>query len=307
MKLSIVIPIYRVEATLDRCIESVVSQDYTNFEVILVDDGSPDRCPQKCDEWALRDNRIRVIHKPNGGLSDARNAGIRQAQGDYITFLDSDDYIAVHTYLPLMDYLTLHPETDIIEYPASILCGSPHEQQLRFKGITVYRDMEKYWYQCEAYQHSYAWNKLYRAALFDEVSFPVGMVFEDIHTLFRLLQHTDTLVTIDMGCYYYCYNPQGITATADGEALRMHLQHHIEILRSTIRRDALFQAYYMQVLNIQIDVYDATGDDPILPLFSVNPSFFKGARRIKASILNHLGINNLCRIFKLTHKIWRNR
>ena len=81
MKLSIVIPVYRVEGTLDRCVESVLIQDVDDMEVILVDDGSPDSCPQMCDQWAVRDNRIQVIHKENGGLSDARNAGIDIAQG----------------------------------------------------------------------------------------------------------------------------------------------------------------------------------------------------------------------------------
>ena len=114
MKLSIVIPVYRVETTLDRCVESVVTQDYDDFEIILVDDGSPDRCPQLCDEWARRDPRISVIHKPNGGLSDARNAGIDVARGDFLTFIDSDDYIAPHTLSQLMP---LTDEADLIEYP----------------------------------------------------------------------------------------------------------------------------------------------------------------------------------------------
>ena len=90
MKLSIIIPVYRVEATLDRCVKSVLKQDINDMEVILVDDGSPDGCPKMCDEWAEKDSRISVIHKENGGLSDARNAGIDVACGDYITFVDSE-------------------------------------------------------------------------------------------------------------------------------------------------------------------------------------------------------------------------
>ena len=91
MKLSIVIPVYLVESTLKRCVESVLSQDVEDMEVILVDDGSPDNCPKICDEWGRKDNRIMVIHKENGGLSEARNAGIDIASGDFITFVDSDD------------------------------------------------------------------------------------------------------------------------------------------------------------------------------------------------------------------------
>ena len=92
MKISIIVPIYNVENYLDKCIKSIVNQSFKNLEIILVDDGSPDRCPQMCDAWAERDARIRVIHKENGGPSSARNAGIELASGDYVIFLDPDDY-----------------------------------------------------------------------------------------------------------------------------------------------------------------------------------------------------------------------
>ena len=91
---SIIIPVYKVEKFLDECVKSVVAQTYRNLEILLVDDGSPDDCPAMCDAWATRDPRVRVIHKPNGGLSDARNAGIAQATGSYIYFADSDDTVA---------------------------------------------------------------------------------------------------------------------------------------------------------------------------------------------------------------------
>ena len=92
--ITIVIPIYKVEKYLDKCIKSVINQTYKNLEIILVDDGSPDNCPKKCDEYEKKDTRIKVIHKENGGLSDARNAGIDIAKGKYITFIDSDDYVS---------------------------------------------------------------------------------------------------------------------------------------------------------------------------------------------------------------------
>ena len=93
-KISIIVPVYRVEQYLDKCIQSIVDQTYSNLEIILIDDGSPDRCPQICDEWSLRDPRIKVIHQENGGVSAARNTGIRVARGDLIYFVDSDDWIA---------------------------------------------------------------------------------------------------------------------------------------------------------------------------------------------------------------------
>ena len=95
--ISVVLPIYNVENYLDRCINSIVHQTYDNLEIILIDDGSPDSCPQKCDEWAKKDNRIKVIHKKNAGLGMARNTGIENASGEYLCFCDSDDYIDLET------------------------------------------------------------------------------------------------------------------------------------------------------------------------------------------------------------------
>ena len=101
--ISVIIPIYKVEEFLDKCISSVVNQTYYDLEIILVDDGSPDNCPIMCDKWAERDERIKVIHKVNGGLSDARNAGIQIAKGDFIAFVDSDDWIAPNMYQMMVD------------------------------------------------------------------------------------------------------------------------------------------------------------------------------------------------------------
>ena len=117
MKLSIIIPVYRVEATLNRCVESVTNQSFDDFEVILVDDGSPDKCPQMCDEWAQKDPRITVIHQTNAGLSAARNAGIDRAQGDYLTFVDSDDFIGTETLGEVVEQLD---DNDILEYPVAV-------------------------------------------------------------------------------------------------------------------------------------------------------------------------------------------
>ena len=96
--ISIIVPIYKVESYLDECVTSIVNQTYRNIQIILVDDGSPDRCGKICDDWMLKDKRITVIHKENGGLSDARNAGLEKATGDYIAFVDSDDWIEPQMY-----------------------------------------------------------------------------------------------------------------------------------------------------------------------------------------------------------------
>ena len=106
--ISIIVPVYKVEKYLDRCIESVLAQTYTDFELILVDDGSPDNCPAMCDAWAEKDSRIRVIHKPNGGLSSARNAGLDIMKGEYVTFIDSDDTVLPNYLERLLTALTVN-------------------------------------------------------------------------------------------------------------------------------------------------------------------------------------------------------
>lgn len=307
MKLSIVIPVYRTEDTLDRCVRSVLRQDMPDMEVILVDDGSPDYCPVLCDEWAVKDPRIRVIHKENGGLSDARNAGIDIATGEYITFVDSDDYICRQTYETLMQRLEKEPSIDILEYPMAVHYGSPRQYLIDFESETTYHDMETYWLEGRAYQHTYACNKIFRKSLFDEVRFPVGKVFEDAYTLPLLLKRAQTVATSNEGLYYYCINSFGITQTADGEALRMLLQPHVEMISQIERRDKDFQTYYLHVLNIQMDVYEQTGDDPILPCLPIRPDYFTGIAKVKVIVLNTLGIKRLCKLNKLVHKLWRNR
>ena len=110
--ISVIIPVYKVEKYLDKCIESVVGQTYSDLEIILVDDGSPDGCPAMCDAWAEKDGRIKVIHKPNGGLSSARNAGLVKASGEYVFFLDSDDTISANCIELLADAVR-HDNSDI--------------------------------------------------------------------------------------------------------------------------------------------------------------------------------------------------
>lgn len=120
MKVSFILPIYNVEKYLSECVESILVQTYSDFEILLVDDGSPDNCPALCDEWAKKDSRIKALHKPNGGLSDARNYGLEHAQGDYVVFVDSDDFWVNKDCLQrLMNVVDAHPECDFIGFNCS--------------------------------------------------------------------------------------------------------------------------------------------------------------------------------------------
>ena len=292
MKLSIIIPVFRTEATLGRCMESIVSQSFGDFEVILVDDGSPDGCPQLCEEWAGKDPRIKVVHQPNGGLSAARNTGISLAQGDYVTFIDSDDYIGERTLEAIMSRLG---DNDLLEYPIYRHYGARHQSLLTLADKT-YADTADYWLGTQAYRHTYACNKVYRRCLFDEVRFPVGRVFEDAYTLPRLLKHVRRVATTGEGCYYYCWNQEGITNRAGGAELRQLLEAHLEADMPMDDR------YYLDLLNIQMDVCELTDDAPRLKPRTVRPV---GSlhQRLKAIILNTFGIRTLCRISKVIHKV----
>lgn len=283
MLLSVVIPVYRTEQTLQRCVESVLNQDVDDMEVILVDDGSPDNCPQLCDEWAEKDNHIKVIHKTNGGLSDARNAGIDIAKGEYITFVDSDDWVDDNTYATLLNIMG---DNDILEYPIA--------NRLQLQNH-VYHDADKYWLHSQAYLHTYAWNKIYKRSLFDDIRYPVGKVFEDVYTLPLLLRAATTIATTDKGCYHYCYNPQGITAKADGDALSMLLDAH---LQSGMPID---DEYYLHLANIQSDVFEHTHTAAKLSPRRIDYRHLHGTKKIKAILLNTLGIKTLCQISKFIH------
>ncbi len=306
MRLSIIIPVYRVEETLDRCVKSIVEQGIDDLEVVLVDDGSPDRCPQLCDEWAQRDQRVSVIHKSNGGLSDARNAGIEQAKGDYITFVDSDDFIAPDTYEPLLRLLSHRSDIDMLEFPFYWHFGAKEQRIVDF-GEKYYADTTDYWLNGHAYEHAYAWNKLYRRELFLDVRFPKGRVFEDIATLPLLLASAKLIATTHQGLYYYSANPKGITATAKGREMSLLLDSHLSVLsQPAMLRDA---RYYMHVLNIQMDVCELTGDEPLLPACSVNPlsGGLSLLQRIKALVLNIVGIQKLCKLNIFLHQIRSSR
>ena len=307
MKLSIIVPVYNVQPTLERCIVSIATQSFTDWEAILVDDGSPDECPAMCDEWHKRDKRFTVIHKENGGLSDARNAGLERAKGEYVTFVDSDDYLSTDTYEKLCGQLEKHPEYDILEYSFCKEASNGTATNVILPEQT-FQDARTYWLEAEAYLHCYAWNKVYRHGLFNGTRFPEGLLFEDVYTLPRLLAKARVVATTTTAGYHYTENPEGITAKAKG----LEWQSLLGAQLSAVAKLHLFEPWpqpaatklYIHLLNIQLYTYCLNGQPPSLPYMAIAriPQQATLAERIKVMLLKMIGINKLCRLYKITSR-----
>ena len=205
--ISIIVPVYKVEEYLARCVDSILSQSYRQLEIILVDDGSPDASGEICDAYAQRDDRIKVIHKINGGLSDARNAGIAQASGSYLTFLDSDDWIH-ESYITYLYELLKVNDADISlcnflkttkeEVPVEPIQGS--EAVLSNEAVLErYIDLGDDFHP----QLVMACGKLFKAKLFDTIRFPVGRLHEDEFTTYKLFHFAKKSVLSTKPLYYY--------------------------------------------------------------------------------------------------------
>ena len=211
--ISIVVPVYKVEKYLSQCIDSIRNQTYTNIQIILVDDGSPDKCGEVCDEYANADKRILVIHKQNGGLSDARNAGIEKASGEYIFFVDSDDFISKDCIEVLLDYSKKY-DADIVQglHTSKMeLLGSKKndEEYVIHGGDAAFHDLMR-----KKEIMDMAWGKLYRLALFKNIYYPVGRINEDSLTTFKFCLRARVVVCAHKYIYYYRINEQSIMHTA---------------------------------------------------------------------------------------------
>lgn len=214
--ISIIVPVYNAENYLGRCIDSIINQTYRFLDIILVDDGSTDNSGKICDEYAIRDKRIRVIHKQNGGLSDARNVGIEAAKGKYIGFVDADDYISEHMYERLFSCLQ-RENADITMCRYQRFEGRQCDQAID-SGIQSYVSMDKYealnnMYDFDGEAYTVAWNKLYKKSVIGEVRYPVGKINEDEFTSYRFILNAERIVFLSDILYYYYYNDSGITSS----------------------------------------------------------------------------------------------
>lgn len=201
---SVIIPIYKVYEYLDKCIESVVNQTYSNLQIILVDDGSPDGCAARCDEWAERDARISVIHKLNGGQADARNFGMRISNGDYVSFIDSDDYVS-EDFIKVLLSTALEHNSDIVvcEYVKFFDEGEYEEYHddsivsnySTLNGLSALIDENPF--------HLHVWDKLYKRKVIKDICFEVGRIHEDVFWLYQAFGHAEKITKLNKTMYFY--------------------------------------------------------------------------------------------------------
>lgn len=202
--ISVIVPIYNVEKYLARCVDSIVNQTYKNLEIILVDDGSPDLCPQMCDDYAEKDSRIKVVHKKNGGLSDARNAGMAVSTGEYISFIDSDDYVSDDFFECLMNVMNKE-NSDIAE--CSVV---KFYEDNRFDEFSDDLSVKTYDTQdamsaliAENPFHQHVWNKLYKTELVKDIPYAVGKLNEDEFWTYQVFGRANKVSKLNKTMYYY--------------------------------------------------------------------------------------------------------
>ena len=263
IKFSVVVPVYNVEKYLKRCMDSILGQTYNNLEIILVDDGSPDNCPKLCDGYAAEDSRVKVIHKNNAGLGMARNTGIENATGDYICFIDSDDFIANNLFEVCAKELSAE-RYDVIAFDHSIykkgkiISFEKRKDKILFKGDEVrtsyLRDMiynpdnKKRFHDC-------AWSMLYSMKLIKESGFRYvserEYISEDFYSNLILFSHVESVLAIPESLYYYCYNASSLTNSYNEKRFEKNIYQYEESVKLSEKlgyTDEVIRALAFQIL-----------------------------------------------------------
>lgn len=213
--ITIIVPVYKVQEYLNRCVDSILNQTFTDFELLLVDDGSPDNCGKMCDEYAEKDSRVFVIHQKNSGLSAARNTGINwfyeQGRSDYITFVDSDDWLHPEYLSILMNGIIENDVKISVCNYKRITTETPYEN---FDNIDYELTSPEDFLLNHSWQYNYAWGKLYHKDVFKDIQYPVGKNFEDAFTTYKTLHKCEKIAYTELQLYYYLRNDQGISRSA---------------------------------------------------------------------------------------------
>lgn len=206
--LSVIVPVYKVEKYLCKCVDSILNQTYRNLEIILVDDGSPDNCPAICDEYAAKDSRVKVIHQLNGGLCSARNVGIEKAKGDFISFIDSDDWIELTMFEEMLDYLQQN-DLDVVCCDTKSVKGNKEHFKPRYKTNKIFAGQEGLNEILAGTLDNSACNKIYKRKCIGDIKFPVGRRYEDVARVYLFLANANKVGYICKGLYYYVKRQDG--------------------------------------------------------------------------------------------------
>ncbi|MDD7738629.1 MAG: glycosyltransferase [Fusicatenibacter sp.] len=252
--ISVVIPVYNIQEYVDDCIESVVHQTYQNLEIIIVDDGSIDQSGKKCDAWAGKDPRIQVIHQKNGGLSEARNTGMKYVSGNYVGFVDGDDVIFPEMYQKLLDNMRetsaqiscceLKRDTNFsLNQSLKTLDGYPIEdleEQKKKRRVLSGRDAM----QALVYENHFqvtVWNKLYHKSILDGISFEKGKYHEDEFWTYQVVARAERIVVLDEELYGYRLRENSITT-------QQYSLKHLDLLEARAKRLAFLEQNYPELI-----------------------------------------------------------
>lgn len=248
--ISVIVPIYNVEKYLDRCVDSVINQTYKNLEIILVDDGSPDNCPQMCDGYAKKDSRIKVVHKKNGGLSDARNAGMEVASGEYVSFIDSDDYISLDFYETLLQTM-VDNNSDIVECSVVKFYEDnnfdEYSDDLKLTNCDTLGALDGLINENSFKQH--VWNKLYKSNIALDIPYAVGKLNEDEFWTYQVFGKAKKVTRINKTMYYYFQ--RGSSIMGNGYNIK-----RLDALEGKINRQAYIEKNFPTLATkAKVDLY----------------------------------------------------
>lgn len=295
--ISVIVPVYKVKTYLDRCVQSIVNQTYPNLEILLVDDGSPDNCGCLCDAWAARDSRIKVIHKENGGLSDARNAGMAIATGEYMGFVDSDDYIAPKMYQLLYERMTADG-SDIAACGVEMVfeAGSAPRMLTKSGSCVLSQEEAMRAIITESWLKQPVWYKLYKTVLIRDIPFPVGKYHEDVFWSYQAVARAEKVSVFDTPCYFYVqrggsimaetYSLRRLDAIEAKQQRLKYLEAKFPTLADRGRTDLLFTCMY----HGQLALRDLKAEEQEAAFLRLQ------------KIINSNPINN--RNLPVTHKCW---
>lgn len=271
MKVSVIVPVYNVEIYLKKCINSILNQTFRNLEIILVDDGSTDDSGIICDEYALIDERLKVIHKENGGLSSARNIGIDNATGDYLAFIDSDDWIEPNMLEVLLERIKQdNSDISICEY---LEVYNEEEKitnttMIENKIFTNYKALKNIYDNKLNITMTVTWNKLYKKELFKNITFPNGKIHEDEFTTYKLLYAAEKVSYINKKMYYYRQRENSIMKSKFSKKRLDTLdaiEERVDFMKDIVKDDELYNMtivfYYNVIMNCYFLYQESNKDD----------------------------------------------